>query len=83
VNVYILDTGIRKTHAQFGVRANYIANGLGGNFVGDANPDAADCHGHGTHVAGSPPGRASAWPRTRASAPAAWSTARAAAPRRW
>ena len=52
VVIYILDTGIRKTHAQFGVRADYINNGLGGNFVGDANPDAADCHGHGTHVAG-------------------------------
>jgi subtilisin family serine protease len=51
VVIYVLDTGIRKTHAQFGVRADYIANGLGGNFVGDANPDAADCHGHGTHVA--------------------------------
>jgi len=52
VVIYVLDTGIRKTHAQFGVRADYINNGLGGNFVGDANPDAADCHGHGTHVAG-------------------------------
>jgi len=52
VVIYILDSGIRKTHAQFGVRADYINNGLGGNFVGDANPDAADCHGHGTHVAG-------------------------------
>ncbi|HYH82304.1 MAG TPA: S8 family peptidase [Longimicrobium sp.] len=52
VTVYVLDTGIRKTHVQFGTRAAYIANGLGGNFVGDAAVNAADCHGHGTHVAG-------------------------------
>ena len=52
VNAYILDSGINKNHLDFGLRANYIPNGLGGNFVGDANPDAADCHGHGTHVSG-------------------------------
>jgi subtilisin family serine protease len=52
VIVYVLDTGVRKTHNQFGGRADYIANGLGGNFVGDAAVNAADCHGHGTHVAG-------------------------------
>ncbi|HEX6749338.1 MAG TPA: S8 family peptidase [Longimicrobium sp.] len=52
VNAYILDSGINKTHLDFGLRANYIPNGLGGNFVGDSNPDAADCHGHGTHVSG-------------------------------
>jgi aqualysin 1 len=51
VTIYVLDTGIRKTHRQFGTRAGYIANGRGGNFVGDAAVDAADCHGHGTHVA--------------------------------
>ncbi|HEU4560154.1 MAG TPA: S8 family peptidase, partial [Longimicrobium sp.] len=52
VTVYVLDTGVRKTHNQFGGRADYIANGLGGNFVGDAAVNAEDCHGHGTHVAG-------------------------------
>jgi len=52
VNAYILDSGINKNHLDFGLRANYIPNGKGGNFVGDANPDAADCHGHGTHVSG-------------------------------
>ena len=56
VTIYVLDTGIRKTHRQFGTRADYIANGLGGNFVGDAAVDAADCHGHGTHVAGTAAG---------------------------
>jgi serine protease len=46
VNVYIIDTGIRTTHSQFGGRAfadyNNIADGYG----------AVGCHWHGTHVAG-------------------------------
>jgi subtilisin family serine protease len=52
VTVYVLDTGVRKTHAQFGGRADYIANGAGGDFVGDGHGNAEDCHGHGTHVSG-------------------------------
>ena len=40
VNVYILDTGIRTTHTQFGGRAS-VAYGAAG-----------DCNGHGTYVAG-------------------------------
>jgi len=57
VTAYVLDTGVRKTHDQFdGVfglgRADYIANGAGGDFVGDGHGNAEDCHGHGTHVAG-------------------------------
>lgn len=56
VNVYILDTGIRLTHNDFGGRAQYVPNGLGGNFVGDSRSNAADCHGHGTHVAGTAAG---------------------------
>jgi subtilisin family serine protease len=52
VNVYILDTGITLTHLNLAGRANFIPNGAGGNFVGDANPDATDCNGHGSHVAG-------------------------------
>jgi subtilisin family serine protease len=51
VTIYVLDTGIRKTHAQFGGRADYIANGANGDFVGDGHGSAADCHGHGTGVA--------------------------------
>jgi subtilisin family serine protease len=50
VRIYVLDTGVRLTHTEFGGRAAYIGNGTGGNFVGDAAVDAADCHGHGTHV---------------------------------
>jgi aqualysin 1 len=45
VNAYIIDTGIRLTHSEFGGRAysgfSSIADGMG----------TEDCHGHGTHVA--------------------------------
>lgn len=46
VHVYILDTGIRTTHVEFGGRAF-------GAFtsVNDGN-GTDDCKGHGTHVAG-------------------------------
>jgi subtilisin family serine protease len=44
VHVYVIDTGIRSTHTQFGTRARNVWNGVGGT--------AEDCHGHGTHVAG-------------------------------
>ena len=33
VRVYILDTGIRLSHNEFGNRANYIPNGNNGDFV--------------------------------------------------
>ncbi|KAJ3111440.1 hypothetical protein HDU96_005700 [Phlyctochytrium bullatum] len=44
-DVYVLDTGIRLSHVDFGGRA--VA---GAAFSSDS--DAADNHGHGTHVAG-------------------------------
>jgi subtilisin family serine protease len=47
VTVYLIDSGIRRTHREFApARAT-----VGGDFVGDGG-DGADCHGHGTHVAG-------------------------------
>ena len=52
VTAYVLDTGIRLTHNEFGGRAAYIANGNNGDFVNDGRGNASDCHGHGTHVAG-------------------------------
>ncbi len=46
VNAYVIDTGIRTTHQDFGGRAfgafTSITDGRG----------SEDCHGHGTHVAG-------------------------------
>lgn len=46
VTAYILDTGIRTSHNQFGGRAT-----IGYDAVGGTNANG-DCHGHGTHVAG-------------------------------
>ncbi|HLA15050.1 MAG TPA: S8 family serine peptidase, partial [Gemmatimonadaceae bacterium] len=46
VNVYIIDTGIRSTHSQFGGRV-----GPGYTTIGDAY-GWEGCHWHGTHVAG-------------------------------
>src|SRR6266581_4552641 len=46
VNVFVLDTGIRPTHQDFGGRAH-----IGADFVGDGQ-NGIDCNGHGTHVAG-------------------------------
>jgi PKD repeat protein len=46
VRAYILDTGIRISHNEFGGRTL-----PGWDFVDD-DAVAADCHSHGTHVAG-------------------------------
>ena len=46
VHVYIIDTGIRYSHSEFGGRA-----ALGTDVV-DPEGDGSDCYGHGTHVAG-------------------------------
>ncbi|MBP2472462.1 subtilisin family serine protease [Crossiella equi] len=46
VTAYILDTGVRLTHSEFGGRAK-----SGYDFI-DNDADASDCQGHGTHVAG-------------------------------
>jgi subtilisin family serine protease len=46
VTAYVIDTGIRTTHKDFGGRAT-----SGYDFVDDDRV-ANDCNGHGTHVAG-------------------------------
>ncbi|HVL82432.1 MAG TPA: S8 family serine peptidase [Actinomycetota bacterium] len=46
VKAYVLDTGIRITHTDLAPRAVHGRNAVNGNN------DASDCHGHGTHVAG-------------------------------
>jgi hypothetical protein len=43
VRVYIIDSGIRTSHAEFGGRASVGYDALGGS--------GQDCYGHGTHVA--------------------------------
>ena len=45
VKAYVIDSGIRITHAQFGNRASHGFDAI------DGLP-ADDCNGHGTHVAG-------------------------------
>jgi subtilisin family serine protease len=45
VTAYIIDTGIRFTHNEFGGRAVSGYDSVDGG-------SADDCHGHGTHVAG-------------------------------
>ena len=44
VRVYVIDTGIRTTHTQFGGRASNVFDAFGGS--------GQDCNGHGTHVSG-------------------------------
>jgi subtilisin family serine protease len=46
VKAYIIDTGIRRTHTQFGGRA---INGF--TAINDGR-GSTDCNGHGTHVSG-------------------------------
>jgi Tol biopolymer transport system component len=46
VNVYVIDSGIRTTHTEFGGRASVAYDGVGDGQNGQ------DCFGHGTHVAG-------------------------------
>jgi aqualysin 1 len=46
VNAYIIDTGIRITHTQFGGRASVAFDAVGDGRNG------IDCNGHGTHVSG-------------------------------
>jgi subtilisin family serine protease len=46
VHAYIIDTGIRISHREFGGRADHAFDAVGDSMHGE------DCHGHGTHVSG-------------------------------
>jgi len=49
VTAYVIDSGITANLAEFGGRARNVYDAFGGN--------GSDCHGHGTHVAGTIGGR--------------------------
>jgi subtilisin family serine protease len=49
VHAYVIDTGIRTTHSEFGGRAFFEIDFIGD---GDDQVNNGDCDGHGTHVAG-------------------------------
>ena len=63
VHAFVIDSGLRTTHTEFGGRA-FIAgdhvdddgdgdpHDVGNDDANSAAPDGQDCHGHGTHVAG-------------------------------
>ncbi|WP_381794907.1 S8 family peptidase [Streptomyces niveus] len=46
VTAYVIDTGVRITHVDFGGRASYGYDAIDNDFIAD------DGNGHGTHVAG-------------------------------
>ena len=50
VTAYVIDTGIRSTHVEFGGRASIAADFVGSEFCN--SPGNNDCNSHGTHVAG-------------------------------
>ncbi len=52
VTAYVLDTGVRISHQDFGGRASYGYDAIDNDFT------AQDGHGHGTHVAGTVGGTA-------------------------
>jgi len=50
---WVVDTGIRTSHNEFGGRAKFVVN----YATGDYATYNGDCNGHGTHVAGSVAGK--------------------------
>nr|WP_156877186.1 S8 family serine peptidase [Salinimicrobium terrae] len=56
VTAYIIDTGIRSTHSEFNGRVtlgyDFVLAYPDENDVLNSSDPGEDCHGHGTHVAG-------------------------------
>lgn len=57
-HIYIVDTGIRKSHSEFSGRVgngrNFVSSGI---LFGSTDPaNTEDCNGHGSHVAGTTAG---------------------------
>ena len=52
IDIYIVDTGIRSTHEQFGGRVLPAIDVPTENGTSKVSPETNDCDGHGTHVAG-------------------------------
>ncbi|MFD7443942.1 S8 family peptidase [Streptomyces sp. NPDC059909] len=50
VSIYVIDTGVRTAHQEFGGRAV-----IGTDTIGDGQ-NGNDCNGHGTHVSGTTAG---------------------------
>eukprot|EP00241_Pyramimonas_parkeae_P014905 CAMPEP_0114319486 /NCGR_PEP_ID=MMETSP0059-20121206/25269_1 /TAXON_ID=36894 /ORGANISM="Pyramimonas parkeae, Strain CCMP726" /LENGTH=1029 /DNA_ID=CAMNT_0001446501 /DNA_START=179 /DNA_END=3265 /DNA_ORIENTATION=+ len=58
VNVYVIDTGVRITHDQFGFLNGSVGTRAQHGYDAIDNDNIADdCQGHGTHVAGSAAGK--------------------------
>ncbi|GAB3934496.1 hypothetical protein GCM10027614_07610 [Micromonospora vulcania] len=74
VTVYVLDTGINANHTEFTSRVKP------GTDMVDNDSTPQDCHGHGTHVAGTRWAPPTASRRRPAWSPYGCSTARAVAP---
>ena len=52
VDIYIVDTGVRASHEQFGGRVIPGVDYPSASGSSPITPETSDCDGHGTHVAG-------------------------------
>ena len=59
VDVYILDSGARKSHEEFSLQSVPIesANFVAAELPSRSSDDVGDCAGHGTHISGTVLGR--------------------------